>query len=185
MAIQTINLGNYANDGTGDDLRTAFQKVNANFAELYAEAAISTAVNLGSGFGIFAQKNGVNLELKSLTSTDSSVTLTQNANTINLKSNTKLESDLTPKLGANLNLNDYHIYGGDVQTNIFGYNVPLLNATVQVLLESGSVSLDLGTFSNPTGYQSPSKLPNGYDLDMGIWTFGDPPPNNQLNFGTF
>jgi hypothetical protein len=33
--IQTINLGTYANDGTGDDLRTAFQKVNANILELY------------------------------------------------------------------------------------------------------------------------------------------------------
>ena len=29
MAIQTINIGNVVNDGLGDDLRTAFQKVNA------------------------------------------------------------------------------------------------------------------------------------------------------------
>ncbi len=36
MALQTINLGTYANDGTGDDLRTAFQKVNANLVELYS-----------------------------------------------------------------------------------------------------------------------------------------------------
>ena len=36
MAIQTINLGTYANDGTGDDLRTAFEKVRANFIELYS-----------------------------------------------------------------------------------------------------------------------------------------------------
>ena len=35
MSLQTINLGNYANDGSGDDLRTAFQKVNANLAELF------------------------------------------------------------------------------------------------------------------------------------------------------
>ena len=31
MAIQNINLGTYANDGTGDDLRSAFTKVNDNF----------------------------------------------------------------------------------------------------------------------------------------------------------
>ena len=31
MAIQTINVGNLANDGTGDDLREAFIKVNQNF----------------------------------------------------------------------------------------------------------------------------------------------------------
>lgn len=36
MAIQTINLGNYANDGTGDDLRTAFEKVNTNLVELFS-----------------------------------------------------------------------------------------------------------------------------------------------------
>ncbi len=36
MALQTINLGTYANDGTGDDLRTAFEKVNSNLTELYS-----------------------------------------------------------------------------------------------------------------------------------------------------
>lgn len=37
MAKQTINLGATANDGTGDPLRTAFDKVNDNFTELYNE----------------------------------------------------------------------------------------------------------------------------------------------------
>lgn len=46
MAIQTINLGNYANDGTGDDLRTAFEKVNANFVEVSSTAAIVDGRNL-------------------------------------------------------------------------------------------------------------------------------------------
>ena len=31
MAIQTINVGAIANDGSGDDLREAFIKVNLNF----------------------------------------------------------------------------------------------------------------------------------------------------------
>lgn len=35
MAKQTINLGATANDGTGDPLRTAFEKSNDNFTELY------------------------------------------------------------------------------------------------------------------------------------------------------
>lgn len=35
-AQQTVNVGTSANDGTGDPLRTAFQKVNGNFTELYA-----------------------------------------------------------------------------------------------------------------------------------------------------
>jgi hypothetical protein len=32
--IQTVNLGQYANDGSGDDLRTAFEKVNSNIESL-------------------------------------------------------------------------------------------------------------------------------------------------------
>jgi hypothetical protein len=37
MPIQTINLGAYPNDGTGDDLRTAFKKINDNFSEVWLE----------------------------------------------------------------------------------------------------------------------------------------------------
>ena len=35
MAKETINVGSSANDGTGDKIRVAFQKTNANFTELY------------------------------------------------------------------------------------------------------------------------------------------------------
>ena len=35
MSKQTINVGSTANDKNGDSLRNAFQKVNANFTELY------------------------------------------------------------------------------------------------------------------------------------------------------
>ena len=36
MAIEIINIGTSQNKGDGDPLRTAFEKVNANFAELAA-----------------------------------------------------------------------------------------------------------------------------------------------------
>lgn len=39
MAQQTINIGTAANDGTGDPLRTAFDKINDNFSELYGSSA--------------------------------------------------------------------------------------------------------------------------------------------------
>jgi hypothetical protein len=39
MAKQVINIGTTANDGTGDPLRTAFDKVNDNFTELYNDDA--------------------------------------------------------------------------------------------------------------------------------------------------
>tara|TARA_B100000497_G_C7622198_1_gene373808 strand:- start:502 stop:1014 length:513 start_codon:yes stop_codon:yes gene_type:complete len=35
MAKQTVNLGTTANDGTGDPLRSAFDKLNDNFDEVY------------------------------------------------------------------------------------------------------------------------------------------------------
>ena len=35
MAKQTINIGVAANDGSGDPLRTAFDKINDNFTEVY------------------------------------------------------------------------------------------------------------------------------------------------------
>lgn len=37
MAKQSIGIGTVANDGTGDRLRTAMDKVNDNFDELYAD----------------------------------------------------------------------------------------------------------------------------------------------------
>jgi hypothetical protein len=35
MTQQVINVGTTANDGTGDALRDAFIKTNANFTEIY------------------------------------------------------------------------------------------------------------------------------------------------------
>lgn len=65
MTVQTINIGNQVNDGLGDDLRTAFQKVNSNFSELAAGITV-TASNLGEGSGIFKEKVGIDLQFKSL-----------------------------------------------------------------------------------------------------------------------
>jgi hypothetical protein len=45
MAKQTINVGLTANDKKGDSLRTAFQKVNANFTELYTTTGLDAAAN--------------------------------------------------------------------------------------------------------------------------------------------
>lgn len=46
MAQQTIGVGTVADDGTGDPVRTAFQKVNANFTEVYAVTADADIVAL-------------------------------------------------------------------------------------------------------------------------------------------
>lgn len=44
MAQQTIDIGTVANDGTGDPLRDAFDKVNDNFNEVYAALGNATTL---------------------------------------------------------------------------------------------------------------------------------------------
>ena len=46
MARININVGTNANDGTGDDLRSAMQKINTNFTELYAETAVDSGITI-------------------------------------------------------------------------------------------------------------------------------------------
>ena len=53
MAQQIINVGALPNDGTGDPLRTAYQKANANFTELYGGfAQYVSRIIAGSGVSI-------------------------------------------------------------------------------------------------------------------------------------
>jgi len=175
MTIQTINLGNYANDGTGDDLRTAFEKVNANFTELGA-SDVRNGINLGSGSEIFAQRNNnAELEFKTLTSIDNSVTITHDATTVNLKASASIVEDTAPQLGGNLDLQSYYIYHGDVQTSIYGINVPLLNSLVQLMLTSGQLIVDLGNFLDPIDT----------NLDMGDITGPYVYSQNNIDFGSF
>lgn len=84
MAIQTINIGNVVNDGLGDDLRSAFTKVNSNFAELAVQQTV-TGTNLGAstGVGVFKQKVGADLQFKSLVS-DGKITITPFSDTITI-----------------------------------------------------------------------------------------------------
>jgi hypothetical protein len=85
MAITYINTGTIANDGTGDDLREAFTKINNNFEELDLRIIEETLIeNTGSiGEGTYAGKTdgihgfkriiaGSNI---TLASTDTSITV--------------------------------------------------------------------------------------------------------------
>lgn len=66
--INTINLGNVVNDGLGDDLRTAFQKVNANFSALNSELTITVGAASTNGVSLFKEKSGSQLTFKNLVS---------------------------------------------------------------------------------------------------------------------
>lgn len=62
MAQQVINVGETANDGTGDPLRTSFQKCNENFAELYARDAAGSNLDISNNQIEALNTNG-NIEL--------------------------------------------------------------------------------------------------------------------------
>jgi len=87
MAIESINVGNIANDGTGDDLREAFIKVNNNFIEIDNDinSFPITGENLGvTGEGVFAGKEENTLQFKKiLAGNNISVSSTNNSLVIN------------------------------------------------------------------------------------------------------
>ena len=63
MAQQTINIGSSANDGTGDPLRTAFDKINDNFNELYGSSPFGQQITI-SGNKISSNVSNANIVLE-------------------------------------------------------------------------------------------------------------------------
>ena len=59
MARQNINIGSSANDGTGDPLRTAFDKINDNFVELYGSDNDINTLDANLDVSTFAITTGV------------------------------------------------------------------------------------------------------------------------------
>lgn len=138
MAIQTINVGNIANDGTGDDLRQAFVKVNNNFTDLDGRyVPQNDADNLGDGIGVFASKESNTLNFKSLKAGDN-VSLSQTGNDITISAPAQLQvgsdANVLTLTGANRRFN---VTGG---TNI---NTTLSSNNLSVSIDAnGLVQLD-------------------------------------------
>jgi len=66
MARQNINIGSSANDGTGDPLRTAFDKINDNFIELYGTDGDSNTLagNLDiNGWNIISSRSNEDIRI--------------------------------------------------------------------------------------------------------------------------
>lgn len=85
-SIQRINIGNRVNDGLGDDLRTAFRKVNANFNSLAEELTTTVSdASPGNGESLFKQKTGATLEFKTLIA-GTKITLSSSLNNIEINS---------------------------------------------------------------------------------------------------
>lgn len=189
MAIQTINLGNYANDGTGDDLRTAFVKVNANFAALDNEISVSEGRNVGSGTGVYKDKDGLYLDFKSLTSVNNTVVLTSNTNTVDLSVTTHLSNDPAPALGANLNLSGRLVYNGNVSALSWGIDPLSVYSLLSILITSNpNINFDFGDQMIEAGALEAGQ--HGFSVDMNgtgfpAEGFVNYTPPNSYDFGTF
>jgi hypothetical protein len=62
MAIQIINIGQTANDRKGDSLRTAFQKINSNFTELYGGGVLPSLSFDGGNASTVFNENDLNID---------------------------------------------------------------------------------------------------------------------------
>jgi len=153
MAITRINVGNIANDGTGDDLRQAFVKVNNSIAELDARVVPqNTATNLGTGTGVFYTKEGASLNFRSLVAGDNmslvadgtSITITNNGSiTVRTDGNTLSLSGAGRQFGVN--------GGQSITTSLSGNNINVaLDTTDLVSLDTNpslGAALDANSFN--------------------------------------
>jgi hypothetical protein len=150
-----LKLGKYPNDGTGDDLHTAFTKVNGTFDLINATFATGIGgENLGGGAEIFVSHADNKLKFKTLTQ-GAGITLTSNATSISIASVVNVSTDPAPTLGASLSLNGYNVVGagspggnGDIRATVWGFDIRTLNNQVQTALNANFG--DFGTFTTPT-----------------------------------
>ena len=138
MAIQNINVGNSANDGTGDDLREAFIKINQNF-QLLDSIAEQVGSNLGSsGAEVYSNTSNNTLYFRRLVA-GNNIQLTQLDNTI-VFDNTMPESRFTIVTnsgsmisGAGIN---YNILGADAITVSANENTKTITITGSLLQDT-------------------------------------------------
>jgi hypothetical protein len=169
--ISTINIGNIVNDGLGDDLRTAFQKVNANFATLNNDLTI-TASNLGNtGEGIFNSKNGTDLQFKRIIA-GNKIVLSSSAESITISSTVQNSFTRFTTNNGFVDSNDYQLVTiqGDpdvsvtADTGVITVSTKLdLHQILEVLdfgpcngayenimqINTAASNIDFGTFENP------------------------------------
>jgi hypothetical protein len=120
LQVNLVDLGLYPNDGTGDDLRSAFIKSNQNFQSI-ADNVVLDAANLGTGAGIFFNKSGNTLRFKSIKTGNTEVNDEPMLSVTNIDSESitltvrrsinSLFEDPNPILAGTLNLNDFDIAG--------------------------------------------------------------------------
>ncbi len=170
MTVQPINIGNVVNDGLGDDLRTAFEKVNANFAELSISLNV-TAENLSNvGEPILVSNttnNNLNLQFKTLlagskitldgtessiivnsTLSDAFTTIATDVDVIDAETNPNITIQGTENISVSGVGSTITI---DV-TPLFDFGIINANIINPIQLALIAANIDFGTISNPSDF---------------------------------
>jgi hypothetical protein len=149
-----LNLGKYPNDGTGDDLYTAFDKIKQTLNLINSQLGVIDGENIGTGQGVYSAKVDNKLQFKKITGTGS-VTVTSTSNTISIAGGASVQSDTSPTLGGDLFLNEKNVIGavnagdpGDIRATVWGFDIRTLNNQIQTILDVNFG--DFGTFTAPT-----------------------------------
>ena len=121
MAQQSVSIGSSANDGTGDPLRTAFTKINANFTELYGSTAEANDIIEDTSPQLGGDLDVSTFDIVSVS--DRNIDIDPNGTgTIELKANTNITGNLvaTGDITANGNINLGDAAGDQVKvTGVF------------------------------------------------------------------
>ena len=187
-----INIGNVVNDGLGDDLRTAFRKVNENFTELNTLGTIVAENLSATGAKIFNRvyKNneGSNvLEFKTLIA-GNNVTIEEFSNTVSISSFDppsfgQIETD-TGTINASGSIRDISIKGGaapgsitpDIEVTNLGNAITIRNLFPITDVLTG---FNFGNLAGPTNIIE--LLLSTANIDFGTVTTPGP---LALDFGT-
>jgi hypothetical protein len=186
MAKQTINIGSAANDGTGDPLRTAMDKINDNFDEIYGVYQATGTISSGN-----TTTNTSIANTAGLFSGNSTVTTVANSTVIRVANSTSSVNVTsgTVLVGSNVALNTSAVFIGNATVNSthtsslvqvsnstvtanltpvsLAIGTSVVNSTALVVNSANVISntLTVGSFTN--GANGYTYLPNGFKLNWG------------------
>ena len=183
MARQAINIGSSANDGTGDPLRTAFDKINDNFIELYGSDndintldanldvnnfAITTGVTNGN---ITVTPNGTgNINLGSITINGSQIS-SNDSTQITLADNIQTTGTLNVAGAATLATSLTLATGATVTGILDEDNMATNSATQLATQQSIKAYVDTQLTAEDLDFQADSGGALSIDLDSETMTF--------------
>ena len=175
MAKQSINIGSSANDGTGDPLRSAFDKINDNFTELYGTTAEANDLiedatpQLGgdldiNGFNITSAVSNVNIRV-----------IPNGTGTVELEGNTNVTGILTVSgtqtfTGATTLSTSLALASGATVT---GIDNGALGTSATLLATQGAIKtyVDAQVTASDLDFTADDSTTNSIDLDSEVMQF--------------